>query len=149
MILTSGKTSRLYRGLVNTSLATGASAYLSSKHDPGLFLVNAALAPAVAHDKAEKALLAEVDRVKSEGVTQEEVNTVVQQLRADEAYGRDGTSAVAAALSEWIAIGDWTYYVTYIDKLAQVTPADVQRVARKYLNEDQSTTGWFIPVEAP
>ena len=32
------------------------------------------------------------------------------------------------------------------EKVERVTPADVQRVARKYFDEDQSTTGWFVPV---
>jgi zinc protease len=35
--------------------------------------------------------------------------------------------------------------VTFPQKVEQVTPADVQRVAKQYLNEDQSTTGWFVP----
>ncbi len=43
-------------------------------------------------------------------------------------------------------MGDWTQFVTYIDAVSKVTPADVQRVAKTYLNEDQSTTGWFVPV---
>ena len=43
-------------------------------------------------------------------------------------------------------MGDWTLYVTFPQRVQQVTPEDVQRVARQYLNEDQSTTGWFIPV---
>ena len=35
--------------------------------------------------------------------------------------------------------------MTFPQKVGQVTPADVQRVAKQYLNEDQSTTGWFVP----
>jgi zinc protease len=61
------------------------------------------------------------------------------------AYRRDGTGSAAGALNEYIAMGDWSLYVTYLGKLEKVTPADVQRVARKYLNKDQSTTGWFVP----
>jgi zinc protease len=36
--------------------------------------------------------------------------------------------------------------VTFPQNVEKVTPADVQRVARKYFDEDQSTTGWFVPV---
>jgi zinc protease len=43
-------------------------------------------------------------------------------------------------------VGDWTLYVTFPQKVQQVTAADVQRVAKEYLKEDQATTGWFIPV---
>ena len=56
---------------------------------------------------------------------------------------RDGTANVASALTEWIAVGDWTLYARYADELAKVTPADVQRVAKAYLDKDHSTTGWF------
>ena len=51
-------------------------------------------------------------------------------------------------INEFIAAGDWTLYVTLDEALQKVTPADVLRVANKYLNVDQSTTGWFIP-QAP
>jgi zinc protease len=40
-------------------------------------------------------------------------------------------------------------YVTFPQKIQQVTPADVQRVAKQYFNPDQSITGWFVPVAAP
>jgi zinc protease len=49
-------------------------------------------------------------------------------------------------LNEWIATGDWTQFVRFLDAVEKVTPADVQRVAKTHLNEDQSTTGWFVPV---
>jgi zinc protease len=79
-------------------------------------------------------------------VTEAEVARVKQQYIAADAYKRDGTAAIAGEINEWIAVGDWTLYVTFPQKVQQVTPADVQRVAKEYLKEDQSTTGWFIPV---
>ena len=147
-ILSDGQNSRFSRALVDKSLATHASADIRPTHDPGLFEISIALTPNVDHDKAEKAALAELDRVKQEGVTLEEVARVVSQYRAREAYRRDGTAGIASSLNEWIAAGDWTLFVTFVDKISAVTPADVQRVARLYLNEDQSTTGWFVPTVA-
>jgi zinc protease len=49
-------------------------------------------------------------------------------------------------MSECIGIGDWTLYVTFPQKVQQVTAADVQRVAKQYFAADQSTAGWFVPV---
>jgi hypothetical protein len=69
-----------------------------------------------------------------------EVARVKQQYIAQDAYKRDGTAAIASEINEWIGVGDWTLYVTFPQKVQEVTPADVQRVAKKYLNEDQSTT---------
>src|SRR5690606_26975771 len=129
-------------------LVLNAGGGMQASHDPGLFTVRAMLAPGVTHETVEKALIAEIERIKSGGVTQEEIDTVVSQQRAADAFGRDGVSGIASSLCEWIAAGDWTLFVNYVDKMAAVTPADVQRVARTYLNEDQSTTGWFVPVTA-
>lgn len=145
-ILSAGENSRLSRALVDKSLATYANADIQPMHDPGLFLVMAGLAPEATHEQVEKIALDAIEKVKKDGVTSEEVARVVSQYRAQEAFGRDGTAQVAAALAEWIAVGDWTLFVTYIDKIAKVTAADVRRVAKTYLNADQSTTGWFVPV---
>jgi zinc protease len=145
-VLSVGENSRLSRALMDKSLTTSVGAEIESMHDPGLFLVTAGLAPDVKHEQVETTLLAEIARVKEQGVTAEEVARVVNQFRASEAYSRDGTAGTAAAINEWIAVGDWTLYATYVDKVAKVTPADVQRVAKEYLSEDQSTTGWFVPV---
>jgi zinc protease len=145
-ILSNGKNSRFYRGLTDRGLVLGAGGGIQSQPDPGLFMVNGMLAPGATHEQVEKALIDELQRVNNDGVTQQEIDDVISQQRASEAYSRDGVVGVANGLESWISVGDWTWYVTYIDKLAQVTPADVQRVAKKYLNEDQSTTGWFVPV---
>jgi zinc protease len=145
-ILSSGKNARLYRALVDQGLALNASAGTDLHHDLSLHTVYAVLAPGVEHEQVEQALLGEIAKIKSAGVTAAEVERVKQQFIAAEAYKRDGTSAVAGEINEWIAVGDWTLYVTFPQKVQQVTPADVQRVAKEYLKEDQSTTGWFIPV---
>ncbi|HEY5264633.1 MAG TPA: pitrilysin family protein, partial [Steroidobacteraceae bacterium] len=145
-ILSSGKNARLYRGLVDQGLALNAGAGTDLHRDLSLHTVFATLAPGATQAQVEKALLAEIAKIKTDGVTPAEVERVKQQYIAADAYKRDGTAAMAAELNEWIAIGDWTLYVTFPEKVQQVTPADVQRVAKEYLNEDQSTTGWFVPV---
>jgi len=115
--------------------------------DLSLHTVYAALAPGSTQEQVEEALLAEIEKIKTDGVTPAEIARVKQQYVAADAYKRDGTAAVASELNEWIAVGDWTLYVTFPEKVQQVTPADVQRVAKQYLNDDESTTGWFVPVQ--
>jgi zinc protease len=147
-ILSSGKNARLYRALVDQGLALSAGAGTDLLRDLSLHTVYAALTPGTTHEQAEKALLAEITRIKTSGVTEAEVSSVKQQYIAQDAYKRDGTAGVASELSEWIGVGDWTLYVTFPQKVQQVTPADVQRVAKQYLTGDQSTTGWFVPLPA-
>jgi zinc protease len=147
-ILSSGKNARLYRALVDQGLALNAGAGTDLHRDLSLHTVYAALTPGTTHEQVEKALLAEVNKIKTGGVTPAEVASVKQQYIAEDAYKRDGTGAVASEISEWIGVGDWTLYVTFPQKVQQVTPADVQRVAKQYFGVDQSTTGWFEPVSA-
>lgn len=145
-ILSSGKNARLYRSLVDKGLALSAGAGTDLHRDLSLHSLYASLAPGSSHEQVEEALLAEMDKIKAKGVTQAEITRVKQQYVAADAYKRDGTSGEASELNEWIAVGDWTLYVTFPQKVQQVTAADVQRVARQYFNSDQSTTGWFIPL---
>lgn len=148
-ILASGKNARLTRALVDRGLALGVGADGHPTRDLGLHSLSARLAPGASHEQVEQALLAEVEKVQRDGVTAAEVQRVQRQYRASEAYRRDGTAGVVRALNEWIAAGDWTLYVTFPEAIAKVTPEDVRRVAKAYLNPDQSTTGWFVPVKTP
>jgi zinc protease len=145
-ILSSGKNARLYRALVDQGLALSAGAGTDLLRDLSLHSVYAALTPGTTHDQAEKALLAEIAKVKTDGVTEAEVARVKQQYIAADAYKRDGTAGVASELAEWIGVGDWTLYVSFPQRVQQVIAKDVQRVAKKYFAVDQSTTGWFVPV---
>lgn len=145
-ILADGKNSRLYRALTDKSLTTDASALVGFFHDPSLFNLWGNLAPGVSHDAVEKIIFAEVERLKKDGVTPQEVSAAVSQKLAGIAYGRDGTYAIAQNLVEDIAAGDWTLYYRLEDDYRRVTAADVQRVANHYLNEDQSIVGWFVPI---
>jgi zinc protease len=146
--LGTGKNSRLYRALIDDNLALKANAGVENLRAAGLFKVTASLSPGVPHDKVEKIALTEIGKLQADGVTADEVNQVIHQYRASEAYGRDGTAAVISQLNEWISAGDWTAYIRYGDAIARVTPADVQRVAKKYLTVRQSTTGWYVPESA-
>jgi zinc protease len=144
-ILSEGKTSRLYRALIDQNLAISADATKGFFHDQTLFTVTSVLAPGITHDQAEKALVAEIEKLKKEGVTEAEVTRAINKLLAGIAYRRDGSFAIAGQINEHIAVGDWTYYFGLLEKLKTVAVADVNRVAREYFKEDQSTTGWFIP----
>ena len=117
--------------------------------DPALTTLYASLAPDVKPEDAETALLDEVYTVKMDGVTDAEVAAAISQLMAASAYARDGAFAIASNLNEYISSGEWTLYLTLDEAIRNVTAADVKRVANQYLDEDQSTTGWFIPLSTP
>ena len=145
-ILADGPNSRFYRALTDKGLTTSVSAFNGYFKDPSMCIIFAALAPGATHEQAEQALFAEIERLKQEGVTQEEVDAAIAKQLTDLAFARDGSFAIAGQINEHIAVGDWQNFVEIGDKLRAVTPESVKAVANKYFNVDQSTTGWFVPI---
>jgi len=143
-ILSSGKSARLYRALVDSGLALSASAGTDLHRDLSLHTLYAQLAEGATQAQVEQALLAEITKIQAQGVTPAEVERVKQQYIAADAFRRDGTAGAAAEINEWIAIGDWTLYLRFPQLVAAVTPEDVQRVARKYFAPEEATIGWFV-----
>ena len=144
-ILTEGKSSRFYKALIDKNVAVNVFDYYVPFRDPGMFIPYVFLAPGVKHEDAEKIVLNQVDSIKQAGVTQEEVTRAINQIAAETAYGRDGSYSIASQLNEAIAIGDWTFYATFLDSIKNVTPQDVQNVVKQYFTENNCTVGYFIP----
>ena len=146
-ILADGKTSRLNRLIIDKGLATSIFIYDFPFLDNGLFITYVFLTPGTEHAKVEEIILKEYNNIISNGVSAEELKRAKAQMRATVAFSRDGTYAVASALNEAIAIGDWTFYTTFMDNIQTVTNKMIKDTAKKCLVEDQSTTGWFVAVE--
>ncbi len=144
-ILSDGRNSRLYQALTDKSLTTDVDAEPAFHRDPSLFIITAQLTPGTAHADVEQRLLAEIGKVKHDGVKPAEVAAAIAKLAAKTAYQRDGSLNMAFALNECIAVGDWPLYYRLDDAIRKVTAADVQRVAKKYFVENQRVTGWYIP----
>jgi len=145
-ILGDGKSSRLYKKIVDKGLATSVSMWDFPFHDNGLFITYVFLTPNVNHKDAEKIILDEYELIKNKGVTDEEIARAKGQIRAEQAYSRDGSYSIASNLNEAIATGDWTYYTNYFENINKVTKEDIKRIVDTYLIEDKSTTGYFIPL---
>jgi zinc protease len=144
-ILADGKNSRLYKALTDKNLSTGVNNDVGYNADPSLHILFLPLAPGVKHEEVEKIALQEIERLKKDGVSAAELQAAVAKTLADAAFERDGSFAVAGRLNESIAAGDWSLYYRLEDATRKVTLDDIKRVANTYFNEDQSTTGWFIP----
>lgn len=147
-ILADGKNSRLYKAITDKNMSTGVSNDVGYNADPSLHVLFLPLAPGIRHEDVEKVALQEIERLKKDGVTTQELQAAVAKTLADAAFERDGSFAVAGRLNESIAAGDWSLYYRLEDATRKVTVQDIQRVANAYFNEDQSTTGWFIPTQS-
>lgn len=144
-ILGGGKSGRLYKKIVDKGLATRVSMWDFPFRDNGLFITYAFLTPGTKHEDVEKIILDEYELLKNKGVTNKEVARARGQIRAEQAYSRDGSYSIASNLNEALATGDWTYYTNYLENINKVTKADIERIVKTYLIENKSTTGYFIP----
>ena len=148
-ILSGGRSARLYQDLVEKGLAQSAGAGSNDQRDPSLFEFDATPSAGVANGVVEKALEDEVVKMQTTPVSAEELARAVRQIRANFVYQNDSVSAQAGQLGTYAAIGQPRYLDTYLDKINQVTPADVQRVARQYLTTDNRTVAAFDPQPLP
>ena len=140
-----GRSSRLYRALVETELASGASSGFGLMRDPYLFSLSAGLRPNVALEEVERVAFAQVDRLRDEPVNDEELARALKGLRAQFAYASEGVTSIAYWLGSLSMIHTHTLYDQLMDRFTAVTAADVQRVARQYLAPDNRTVGHFVP----
>jgi zinc protease len=143
-LLDNGKTSRLYRALVDTALATEVSTLCYELHDPGLFMTYAALTPKATHEKVEQSIRGVYEEMKRTNVPASELARAKRLLRTSLAQRRDGPYQLLSVINESIATGDWTHFVRAGEAIQNVTAADIRRVARAYLIDDQSTIGYFV-----
>jgi zinc protease len=144
----SNKTSRLYRALVEKGLAVSVSGGLQATIDPYLYDITATVHPRHTPGEVIQVIDAEISRLQEQLVTPEEVARAIKQARAMFAYGSENITNQAYWLgfSEMFANYDW--FVTYLDRLAAVTPADIQRIARGYLAPRSRVVGTYLPVQS-
>ena len=149
MILSGGKSSRLYRSIVyEKKLAIGASADYSGLHkDPYLFLLAATAAPGKDIKDVENALYAEIEKIKKELPSEREVQKAKNQIEASFVMGQDSIYFQAEITGMFEMLGSWKLKEQYLENIKKITPEDVSRVAKKYLTEDNRTVGILIPVK--
>jgi predicted Zn-dependent peptidase len=144
-ILSSGRTSRLYKRMVDEEKsALGVFAfngYPGDKYE-SLFMNFAIPNRGVSLDKIESTILEEIDKVKNGDVTQEELDRVITKERASLIRSLDSNMGLALSFAGNAATkGDWRYAFTRLDQLKNVTLDDIQRVANKYLIKSNRTVG--------
>ncbi|MBO9585313.1 MAG: insulinase family protein [Flavobacterium sp.] len=147
-IIGSGPSAVLSKTFVDTQMGIYAYANATNFKEVGLFTIGVGFPTSSKHEDIDAKISEVIAKIQKDGVTQDEVNRVVAKISAQTILSRDGSGVIASDLNEAIASGDWTDYVTGVDRLKKVTPADVLRVAQKYLVEDQSTTGYFVPEQS-
>ena len=140
-ILYSGKSSRLYKELVDKKrLVNQVYAYNMENIDPGLFIFLASCNPGVKAEDVEKELLKQIELMKNTKVTKAELDKVKINTKADFIYSLESSTSVANLFGSYLVRGDLTPLLTYEEDIKKVTAKKVQDVAKKYFNFNKSTT---------
>ena len=146
-ILSDGQSSRITRELVyNKRLALTAFGSGNITEDPNLFYSVAIVQPGHTPQEAERALIAEFDRLKREPVTPDELQRAKNQFARDYILMRETNQDKALQLAHAAVIhNDITTADGEFDIFTGITQADVQRVARTYFNESNRTVVYILP----
>lgn len=148
-ILGDAPSGRLHKQLVEKSLATTTWSWPNQQKDPSLIYFNATADLDTKIHKTESALINTVENFQKTPVSREEVQRAKRKLLKDIALSFNNSQHLSINLSEWIGIGDWRMMFIHRDRLENVTVADVNRVATKYLVPSNRTLGKFIPTDSP
>jgi len=142
---TTNASSRLYKALVDAELAADVSGGLGTTVDPFLYSISAIVRTGHTPAKVEAALDAELARAVNEPVTEGEVAKAIKQAKAQFAYGSESVTNQGFWYGFSEVFADYTWFESYLDRLAAVNVDDVQRVARTYLTKSNRTVGWYVP----
>ena len=147
-ILDGGGSARFAKNLVRgeqIAISAGAS-YNPFTRLQGLLLIDGSPAPGFDMAQLEAALLKEIDKLKHEQVSQEELERITTQVVAAKVYERDSVFYQAMQLGILETVGlNWRLSDEVVDRLKAVTPEQVQAVAKKYLIEDNLTFARLDP----
>jgi predicted Zn-dependent peptidase len=147
-LLTDGPTSRLYTKLVRDerlAASVNSDANYPGVRSANLFVLSAT--PLAPHQAAEveAAILAELERLKKEPVSAKELERIINNLDADMVRALRSNSGLASQLALYQTVaGDWRYVLKSRDKIAAVTPDDIQRVAAQYFTKSNRTVATLV-----
>jgi len=150
-ILAGGRTSRLYKTIFEEQQLTADEVNVydgpGNRYD-NLLIVEAK--PRAPHtlEEVEKAILSEIEKLKMEPVADRELERVKNQIDAGliRSLGSNMGIAFRVAFGE-LFYGDYHAMFRSFERAKEVTPADIQRVANKYLTANNRTVGWRVQVE--
>ena len=137
---------RLYRALVEGRLASSVSgAFVATEH-PFLYAVSATATEGVGLAEVEHAALAELDRVRSDGISEAELNRAKRQLWARLVFENESVTNIAHQIGFFQTVASLDLYTSLPARIRAVTTEDVTNAARTYLVPSNRTIGWFEPL---
>ena len=139
------RSARLYRRLVNGGLASSVAGAIVPTQQPFLYTISITATDGTPLREVEDATLEEIERVRTAGVTQAEVERAKTQLRARLVFENDSISNIAHQLGYFETIGSWRLVDALKGRIDEVTLESVNAAAAARLAATSCTIGWFEP----
>ncbi len=144
-LMSNGRTSRLYRSLVRDKklavFSGGFNGFPGNKY-PNLFVFYAVSTPGHTPEELRDAIHSEIERVKKEDITDEELAMIKTRAKADLVRGLGDNEGLAQQLGRAQALfGDWREVFRHVDEIGKVNKADIRRVANATFQESNRTVG--------
>jgi predicted Zn-dependent peptidase len=145
-----GRTGRLYKSMVEGSgVASDAGARQDSRKYAGAFSFSAEVKGGATPRQLEDGWYAALKRLQDEPVSEQELQKVRNGIAADEYRRLQNNFFIMLQLGVSASLGDWREVNTESGKLLAVTPADIQRVAKKYFDVTNRSVATYVRKAAP
>lgn len=140
-LLSSGKSSRLQRVLVDEKkMVNQIYGYAMQSRDPSIFLFLAVCNPGVKAETVENEILAIIENLRKEGISERELEKIKINTKADFIHSLESSSELASLYGSYFAKGDITPLIEYEDRINQLKKEDIAHVIKTYLVPQTSTT---------
>ena len=147
-ILSRGQSSRLYNSLLKEQqLFSDINAYISSSLDPGLFIIEGKLVEGVAIETAEKAIWTELDKLKTELVSDSELTKVKNKVESILVFSEMSLLDKAMNLAYYELLGDAALLNKETAEFLKVQSADIKRIANETFGRNSSSTLYYLTEE--
>jgi zinc protease len=147
-VLTEGRSSRMYQSIVETGIATSLDGGASNMAGSGWYEISSIVEVGKSLPKLEAAISKEIKLIQAKPPTPLEISRAKAQLKASFLLAnRDINSQARQLGNDQTTTGDYQFTDKYLAAVDRVTPADVQQMAKKYLQESQKTIGYFQPTK--
>ncbi|MCC6928016.1 MAG: insulinase family protein [Gemmatimonadaceae bacterium] len=147
-VLSSGRSSRLYRAVREQRLASGATAYNYTPTALGVFVLHAD-GPADRAPEAARAMWSELHTLRERGIDAGDLQRAQRLFESRWLRRLETMEGQANFLAEWEALGDWRWADEYAQRMLDATADEVTDAARRHLDAQQASMMVYRPASAP
>jgi predicted Zn-dependent peptidase len=143
-LLSRGNSSRFYQSLIKEQkLFSEIDAYVTGDFDPGLFVISGKLSDGVSYEKAEQAILNEINKLQTETIDDKDLQKLKNNVESHHVFGQMSVLNKAMALAFAELMGDIDLVNKEVEKYNAITSQQIKDIANKFLIENNCSTLYY------